>query len=52
MTLPIQIEAMMHDFEMKQFPHGRFDLLNPRITKLDHLATFNTDEMIMLFKAV
>jgi hypothetical protein len=51
-ALAKKIEAVMHNFEMKQFPHRRFNLLNPRVTKFNHLAAFNADQMIMLLKAI
>ena len=47
----IQIQIMVQDIEFENLTHGRLDLLDPGITKLNHLATINTDQMIMLFEA-
>ena len=51
-TFPIEVQAVVMDFEMEQFPHGRFDLLDPGIAKLNHFAAVDADQMVMLLETV
>ena len=48
---PIQIEVMIQDFEIQNLTHRGFNLLDTWITKFNHLATIDTDEVIMLLEA-
>ena len=43
---------MVHDFEIEEIPHGRFDLLDTGIAEFNHFSALDTDEMIMLFKSI
>ena len=42
---------MGQNFEIQNFAHHGFDLLDTRIAKFNHLAAIDTNEMIMLFEA-
>jgi len=52
LACPIQIEAVVHDFEMEEISHGGFDLLDTGIAEFNHFSALDTDEMIMLFKSI
>ncbi len=49
---PIEVEIMIDHFKAEQLTHHGFDLLDPWVTKLDHLATIQADQVIMLLEAV
>jgi len=51
-TMSEQIQTMMIDLKIQQIAHGRFNLLDPGITKLEDFAAIKTDEMIMLLEAM
>ena len=43
---------MVNDLKIKQFAHHGLDLLDPGITKFNHFATVQADQVIMLFEAI
>gem|GEM_PF-4788863 len=43
---------MVEDVEIEQFPHGRLDLLDTRVTEFNHFATIHTDQVVVLFETM
>ena len=43
---------MVQHIKLQQIPHHVFNVLNPWVTKLQHLATIHTNQVIVLLEAV